>query len=107
MVFFPSVGNADASKEGPMNSRPLFPTGGDSSRAERIAEIDRGQMPLAIGPRVGQTLRHLDLLAQFGECLFGKSRGNFGSSSPLQRTGSVTRSWTPRSNNKSASAKRS
>jgi|HubBroStandDraft_6_1064221.scaffolds.fasta_scaffold481953_2 hypothetical protein len=38
---------------------------------------------------------------------FGKSRGNFGSSRPLQRTGSVPRSWTPCSNNKSASAKRS
>jgi hypothetical protein len=40
---------------------------------ERTAEIDRRQVALAIGLRVerrAQPLRHLDLLAQFGECGF-------------------------------------
>jgi hypothetical protein len=48
---------------------------------ERTAEIDRGQMALAIGLRVerrAQSLRHLDLLAQFGECSFRQTASKLG-----------------------------
>jgi hypothetical protein len=37
---------------------------------------------------------------------FGNSRGSFGLSRPLQRTGSMNPAVTPRSNNRRASAKR-
>src|SRR5262249_47783507 len=43
---------------------------------QRTAEIDRGQMPAAIGRRIegrAETARHLDLLAQLGERLFGQT----------------------------------
>jgi hypothetical protein len=48
---------------------------------ERIAEIDRRQIALAIGLRVewrAEAARHLDLLAQFGECRFRQTAGKLG-----------------------------